>query len=173
MRDRLGKESKLFNDNDPRLLKVPSTRLSLGDKLLMQSSLPTPNRSNLVEWTTPLPNPYPHPILRLQLPATLPTLASRLNCGDMVDDDFLLRKLDLLWKLKCWNAGGMDGLPEHLQYGGPLLTIWLKQIFKCIHLFCAHSCCILTGIIHPIYKIKGNDPIDCRSFRVITMMSIL
>ena len=60
------------------------------------------------------------------------TSLSKLNSDDIVDDDFTVEEVELaLKKLKTRKAGGLDGLqPEHLKYGGALLTSWLKQIFN-------------------------------------------
>ena len=60
------------------------------------------------------------------------TSLSKLNSDDIVDDDFTVEEVELaLKKLKTRKAGGLDGLqPEHLKYGGALLTLWFKQIFN-------------------------------------------
>ena len=67
---------------------------------------------------------------------------SRLNFDDIIDDFTAEEIEESIRKLKGNKAGGIDRLlPEHLKfkYGGPLLVLWLKQIFcafsKFHHLF--------------------------------------
>ena len=104
-------------------------------------------------------------------PALQSPFSFHLGCGYDARNKFLKNNKN---KLKTRKAGGLDGLqPEHLKYGGALLTLWLKQIFNAfIHLehIPPH---ILTGIIHPVYKEKGKDPFNCHSFRGITRTSVI
>ena len=51
--------------------------------------------------------------------------------------------------------------------------LWLKQIFNNIAHFEQIPSCLLTGIIKPIYKGKGKDPLICHSHRGITMTSVI
>jgi len=79
-----------------------------------------------------------------------------------------------LRKLKCGKAGGFDGLQlEHLKYSGPLLTLWLKQIFCAFAHFEYVPSSLLTGLIRPIYKGKGKDPLSCHSNRGIIMTPVV
>ena len=79
-----------------------------------------------------------------------------------------------LKRLKCNKACGIDGLkPEHLKYGGQLLTLWLKQIFCAFSQFEQVPPSLLTGVICPIYKGRGKDPLSCHSYRGITLTSVL
>ena len=54
-----------------------------------------------------------------------------MNFDDIIDDNFSVEEIEVsIRKLKTDKAGGIDRLQsEHLKYGGPLLTLWLKQIF--------------------------------------------
>ena len=47
------------------------------------------------------------------------------------DDDFTVDEVETsIRKLKQNKAGGHDSLSsEHFKFGGPLLTLWLKDIF--------------------------------------------
>ena len=102
------------------------------------------------------------------------TSLSKLNSDDIVDDDFTVEVELALKKLKTRKAGGLDGLqPEHLKYGGALLTLWLKQIFNAFIRLEHIPPHILTGIIRPVYKGKGKDPFNCHSFRGITRTSVI
>ena len=77
-------------------------------------------------------------------------------------------------KLKTRRSGGADGLlAEHLKHGGPVLTLWLKRIFNTIiHLEQIPSSFKL-GMIVPVHKGKGRDPLICNSYRGITLTSLL
>ena len=73
-------------------------------------------------------------------------------------------------KLKTRRSGGADGLlAEHLKHGGPVLTLWLKRIFNTIiHLEQIPSSFKL-GMIVPVHKGKGHDPLICNNYRGITL----
>ena len=101
------------------------------------------------------------------------TSLSKLNSDDIVDDDFTVEEVELALK-KLKTRKGLDGLqPEHLKYGGALLTLWLKQIFNAFIRLEHIPPHILTGIIRPVYKGKGKDPFNCHSFRGITRTSVI
>ena len=92
-----------------------------------------------------------------------------LELDDIIDDNEVSIR-----KLKTDKAGGIDGLQsEHLKYGGPLLTLWLKQIFCAFTQLVQVPPSLLTGIICPIYTGKGKDPLSCHSYRGITITSVL
>ena len=69
---------------------------------------------------------------------------------------------------------GADGLnSEHLIYGGPSLILWLKKIFNTIILLEEVPTCFKEGIVTPVYKGKGKDPLLTSSYRGITLSSIM
>ena len=75
--------------------------------------------------------------------------------------------------MKPRKASGIDGLQsEHLKYGGSLLILWLRWNFSAFVHFEYIPPCILTGIIQPIYKGKGKDPLCCDSYRGISITSV-
>ena len=98
-----------------------------------------------------------------------------MNHDDIIDDDFTIEEIEVsIKKLKPGKAEGIDGLQsEHLKLGGPLLTLWLKQIFCAFIKLEQIPSSLLTGIICPIYKGKGKDPLSCNSYRGITITSAL
>ena len=77
-------------------------------------------------------------------------------------------------KLKTRRSGGADGLlAEHLKHGGPVLTLWLKRIFNTIiHLEQIPSSFKL-GMIVPVHKGQGRDPLICNNYCGITLTSAL
>jgi len=57
------------------------------------------------------------------------TSLSKLYCDDIVDDDFTVEEVELaLQKLKKQEGWMVSMQPEHLKYGGALLTLWLKAM---------------------------------------------
>ena len=77
-------------------------------------------------------------------------------------------------KLQNGKAAGPDGVSsEHLKSGGSLLNTWITQIFNAI-IFLE---CVLPSFkeanITPIYKGKGNDPLDPNSYRGIGVSNVL
>ena len=52
---------------------------------------------------------------------------------------------------------------EHLKYGGPVLMRWLTQIFNAIVSLEEIPTSIKQGIIVPLYKGAGKDPLNCGS----------
>ena len=77
-------------------------------------------------------------------------------------------------KLKKGKSGGIDGLqPEHLKYGGPCLSVWLKNILNASVRMEHIPAAFLTGNIQPIFKGKEKNPLLCNSYRGITMMPVM
>ena len=180
-RHSLERREKLFKTKDPRRFRVPSHKASLGERLFYNGEIISDPSTILSCWTN-------HFQTIFQSKATSNTdvttalkelnhleIQSRMICDDIVDDEFSVEEIEgSLKKLKPGKMGGPDGLqPEHLKYGGPLLVIWPKQIFCAFVNFEHVPPNLLTGIIRPIYKGKGKDPLCCHSYRGITMTSVI
>ena len=72
------------------------------------------------------------------------------------------------------HAGGPDALsPEHLKYSGPIFRNWLCQIYNHICHLERIPQCFKHGIVIPAYKGKGGDPLLKKSYRGITLTSVL
>ena len=162
------RKEQLFKDKDPRRFKTPPTQPYLGDKLLINEELssdPQLVQSCWVDHFSTIAkskaSSNPQVATSSKRLSTLASL-SELNCDDIVDDVITTEEVEFaLKRLKCRKAGGIDCLlPEHLKYGGSLLTIWLKQIFNAFIQLEHIPACILTGITRPIYKGKGKDPFN-------------
>ena len=80
----------------------------------------------------------------------------------------------VLKKLKLGKAAGHDGVQaEHLKYGGPILRDWILQICNAITELEHVPDFLKTGIITPLYKGGGKDPLDTHSYRGIMLTSVL
>ncbi len=79
-----------------------------------------------------------------------------------------------LKRLKAGKAGEHDGLqPEHLKHGGEALKIWVRQICNSIIELEVIPDVLKLGVICPVYKDNGKDPLDTNSYRGITLTPVL
>ena len=77
-------------------------------------------------------------------------------------------------KLKSNRSGGADGLTaEHLKHGGPSIVACLKHILNSIINLEQVPSCLKLGVVIPIFKGKGRDPMDCDSYMGITLTSVI
>ena len=73
-----------------------------------------------------------------------------------------------------WKGGGADGLqPEHLKYGGHSVILWLQHIFNEISDIEDLPRCLKLGIVVPVFKGRGRDPLDPNNYRGITLTSVI
>ena len=93
----------------------------------------------------------------------------------ILDHSFSVEEIEhALKKLKSKRCGGADGLvAEHLKYGGPMLVLWLKRILNKIIQLEKIPPSFKLGMITPVYKGKGRDPLSCNNYRGITLTSVL
>ena len=93
----------------------------------------------------------------------------------ILDSPFLLDEVEAAIKhLKRGSSGGPDSLsPHHLLYAGTLFKEWLCEIFNKIIDFETIPVSFKEGIIIPIYKGKGKDPLSSKSYRGITLTSVI
>ena len=76
--------------------------------------------------------------------------------------------------LKKRKSPGPDSVcNEHLLYGGPLLKVWLLQMYNAILLLESVPSSMKTSSILPIYKGKGKDPPNPNSYRGISLSSTI
>lgn len=76
--------------------------------------------------------------------------------------------------LKLGRSKGADGLnSEHLLHGGATLMLWLTKIFNAVISLEEVPTCFKEGVIIPVYKGKGKDPLLASSYRGITLSSIM
>ena len=97
------------------------------------------------------------------------------NNEQILDTDICVEEIEKTLKnLKLGKSGGLDGLsPEHIVYGGEVLKIWLKKIFNRLLTLEELPDCLKVGLVVPIYKRQGKDPLLVSSYRGITLSSVL
>ena len=93
----------------------------------------------------------------------------------LLDVPFCAAEVDtILRKLKPGKSAGYDMLQaEHLKYGGPVLHEWIWQICNSIIDLEHVPDSLKMGIVIPVYKGGGKDPLDTNSYRGITLTSVI
>ncbi len=89
------------------------------------------------------------------------------------DTEISLDEVELAcMRLKPGKAAGHDNLdPEHIRYAGDITKVVFKQIFNAIIDLEEIPPSLKFGVISPIYKGKGKDPLSCNSYRGLTICS--
>ena len=101
--------------------------------------------------------------------------ASRNQEDLILDTDIMVEELEFALKLlKRGRSPGHDYLlSEHICHAGEVCKIVIKQIFNAILNLEVIPPSFKFGVITPIYKGKGKDPLVCNSYRGITVSSNL
>ena len=114
------------------------------------------------------------------LPDTLANLssmeyASFLNEEKILDVEVCVEEIEVALKaMKLRKSGSGNGLdPEHIYYGGEILKVWLKKVFNRIIALEEVPVCLKEGVILPVYKGKGKDPLQMKNYRGITLSSVI
>ena len=96
------------------------------------------------------------------------------------DDNVLGTEFDVeeiqhaIQRLRWGRAGGPDGVsPEHLKHSGPVFQNWLCQIYNHICRLEQIPQCFKHGIVIPAFKGKGRDPLHMKSYRGVTLTSVI
>ena len=101
---------------------------------------------------------------------------SRARAPQTVEDPVVVEEVEqAIRRLKPANRfGGSDSLtPEHLKFWGPIFKNWLCQLFNHLLTFEQIPTVFKQGVIIPVYKGKGRDPLLTSSYRGITLTSVL
>ena len=82
-----------------------------------------------------------------------------------LDTPFALEEVEAaINRLKKDSSGGPDSLsPHHLRHAGSHLKEWLCKIFNSITDLEAIPASFKAGIVIPVYKGKGKDPLSPKS----------
>ena len=101
--------------------------------------------------------------------------SSLANKDGVLDDEFTIEEVErAVHSLKNGKSSGADGLSaEHLKFGGPSIPCWLKRIFNSIIKLEAIPPTLNRGLITPVFKGKGCDPLDPNNYRGITVTSVI
>ena len=102
-------------------------------------------------------------------------IESQENEEMILDVPFCAEEVEAaLKRLKPGKSAGHDMIdPEHIKYGGEILKIWIQQVCNAIVELEHVPESLKLGIVTPIYKGGGRDPLDTSSYRGITLTSVI
>ena len=97
------------------------------------------------------------------------------TCDPILGDSIIVEEVKgAIRHLKSMHSGGADSLPpEHLNHSGSNFKNWLCQLFNHLLRFEQMLSVFKHGVIIPVYKGKGKDPLFVKSFRGITLSSVI
>ena len=175
------KRDQAFHSHHPKRFKTSSQK-SGGTSLLINGSLNSDPSSVLPLWadhfsnlsTSRLSNnPFLQKIWNTIPEVEIATLVDEIS---ILDVSFVPEEVDAAINhlKRSSSASPYETLsPQHLIFAGPLLKSWLCKVFNTIVNFEAIPSQFKVGIIVPIYKGKGKDPLLPGSYRGITLTSVI
>ena len=96
------------------------------------------------------------------------------HSDQVIDDDIDIKEIEgALTMMKTNKSGGLDGLKAEHKYGGKHLKLWLKKIFNRILALEDTPQCMKDGLVIPVYKRQGKNPLLLNSYQGITISPIL
>ena len=171
----------MFSSNHPRRFKSMNQAKPACEKLLVNDSLITDSEDLVTIWSNHFisqgkSQSSSNESLNLIQSDVHDFESVSLSEGDHVLDTAIeVEEVEFaINRLKRNRAGGPDKLsPEHLKFSGPVFRNWLCHVFNCITQLERIPSCFKLGIVIPIYKGKGRDPLLIKSYRGITLTSVL
>ena len=102
-------------------------------------------------------------------------LSSMSNEDHLLDVPFSSEEVEaVLKKLKKRKSPGLDGLlAEHLQYGGIAVVNWLAGLLNAIVVLKEIPEMMKCGVVIPVYKGAGKDPLNPSNYCGITIASVV
>ena len=99
---------------------------------------------------------------------------SFVNVETVLDVPFTAEEIEAAIKhLKVGKAGGDDDIqPEHIKFGGHQLRVWLMHICNSIVELEGIPSTMKMGVLCPLYKGGGKDPLETGSYRGIALTSV-
>ena len=177
---RILKRDEMFQQNHPHRFRSAPHAKSVCSKLLHNGSIVS-NKQDLLDCFADHFNSLGQSkcdsnqvLTQIKMRMSDLSLTSLTEPDNIITDDFSVEEIEYaIRRLKRNRAGGPDNVsPEHIKYSGPIFKNWLCQI-------CNHICRLeripqtfKQGIIIPIHKGKGKDPLITKSYRGITLTSV-
>ena len=179
-RKRLQQRDSMLRNNDSGCFRVPIKQTTCHK--LQAGGVTVTHPDNLLKvWVSHFESlaqseANSHPIVKEQ-ESELPHLESRSHLYEdfTFDTDITMEEVATAVKcLKPGKSGGADNLdPEHLKHGGYTLHVWLLRIFTATLRLESIPPSLKLGVIIPVYKGKGHNPLDPKSYRGITLTSVI
>ena len=180
-RKQIQQRDNMFQQNHPKRFHNQHHRKAACNKLFSQDSLITDTDSLLKCWAEHFSS-----LGQSQCHSNDSLKKSQLFINDLASeslsrcDNILYSEIDeeevdfAIRRLKKNRAGGADNIsPEHLKFSGTVFRKWLCYIFNCICQLEHIPQCFKDGIIIPVFKGKGKDPLLTKNYRGITLTSVL
>ena len=171
---------ELFRKNDKHRFKAPTKR-SVCRKLVVDGEEITNPSEIVCAWRQHFQNlansQGPNSEAVSSALAKLPSLETlSYSTNEMILDVEITEEevTYAIQRLKLGKAAGHDGISsEHLRFGGQSLVKWLVKVFNSVLTHEQIPDCLKVGVIVPIYKGRGKDPLNPSSYRGITLSSTI
>lgn len=174
---------KQFRERNPNCFKFPRKKNKQGSTLLVDGKVTSDPSSVLEAWSRHFNNlsssyedDYPALLEFNERIKELDRISTDYDQKDFIlDTPFSREEVEgAVESLKLGKAGGFDGLlPEHLRYGGNFLILWIQQVCNSIVEFETVPAVLKVGVVCPVYKGQGKDPLNPNSYRGVTLTSVL
>ena len=179
-RQNIQKRDELFATSDPRRFKYHTQRTE-GTSLLIDGTLETNPTTVLNNWASYFANLSESQIPSASQPLPDTWSINQLDAStyseydNILNSPFVVEEIEAaIHHLNKDSAGGHDNLsPSHLLYSGPIFKNWICKIFNDILALEDIPSSFKHGLICPVYKGKGKDPLIQHSYRGITLTSVL
>ena len=142
---------------------------------MINGSLVTDDTAVLNEWAEHFKKLGESQLLSSQVDSHLEEASTYQEHDNVFDSPIAVEEIEAaIHHLKKDSSGGHDQVtPYHLLYSGPLVKNWICKIFNSILELEDIPAAFKRGIICPVYKGKGKDPLMQKSYRGITLTSVL
>ena len=175
------KRERLFVTQDSRRFKTPQTKKSRYSKLVVEGETIQDPETLLKVWAE-----HFQKLSESRLGDTPDMISWKdkmrlLEVQSCMNEEFLLdvpftaeEVSKAVNRLNRRKAPGPDGLmAEHLKAGGDVVITWLMKILNDVVVLEVAPEVLKNGIIVPIYKGGGKDPLKVDSYRGITLTSMV
>ena len=180
-RRQIQRRDELFQQNHPSRFRHQHRQKAACTKLFSQGSLITDTKDRLKCWAdhfSPLGQSQcsSNEFLR-KSHQSISELASESihSCDNILDSEIDVEEVDFaIQHLKRNRAGGIDNVsPEHLKFSGPIFRKRLCHVYNCICQLEHIPQCFKDGVIVPVFKGKGKDPLLMKNYQGISLTSVL
>ena len=178
---RIQRRDLLLSTHSKYRFSAPHKRRSGCDRLVVDGKIVTDLRARLDEWAQHFgglaeSNTDSIPALKV-----LSDKVDGLVGESLTNDEHLLdvpfsavEVTGAVKRLKNRKSPGPDGvMAEHLKAGGESIIIWLMNILNAVVDLEVIPDLLKVGIVVPVYKGGGKDPLQVNSYRGITLSSMV
>ena len=178
-RKRIQSRDIMVKTSDPGRFRLPKKRQSGCNKLCVDGEVYKDQNSLLQCWRNHFSmlgeTAGSNNDLQNVVDSNLLYESSKANEDSVLDQDITLEEIDYAVKsMQNGKSSGPDNVSvEHLKYGGPGISRWLKRVFNAIVTLEVIPSVLNRSIVVPVYKGKGRDPTIPGSYRGISLTSVI